>query len=238
MSTSPARLLAAIAERTGAAGVIAGPPGTGKSALLDNLERRARAAGWLTRAPSASASQRHVPYAAIRDLFDPAPALLDAPERPIAETALALGRHCAALAGHAPVALLVDDAQWADRASLKVLAHLASRTGDLPLLVVLATRPHAGDARPDVPTIFGALGAVEPIRLERRGTRDEAATAWAGVQAGTLSADVCAALACSALAQNPRSLTAIRTLILTDRVAEAAAGDRPPPQARSGAARG
>ncbi|WP_028062274.1 ATP-binding protein [Solirubrobacter soli] len=213
MSTSPARLLAAIADRTGATGVIAGPPGSGKSALLDNLERRARAAGWITRRASHVASERHVPYTAIRALFDEPLS----PERSIAETGLALSWHCASIARHAPIALLVDDAQWADRASLKVLAQLARRASDLPLLVVLATRPHAGDATPDVASIFGG----ERIRLERRGTRDEAATAWHGLQTGTLSADVCAALARSALLQNPHSLEALHTLILTDRVSEA-----------------
>jgi hypothetical protein len=145
VSTSPARLLAAIAERTGAAGVIAGPPGSGRSALLDNLERRPRAAGWLTRRSSHDPSDRHVPYVAIRALFGHMPEDL---ERPIAETFLELNWQCAALARRAPVALLGDDAQWADRASLKALAHLARRVHDLPLLVVLATRP---DATPDVP---------------------------------------------------------------------------------------
>ena len=67
-----------------------------------------------------------------------------------------------------------------------MLAHLARRTGDLPLLVVLATRPRTGH-EPDVPSIFAAVEDVEPIRLERRGTRDVAATAWAGLQAGTLA---------------------------------------------------
>jgi putative protein kinase ArgK-like GTPase of G3E family len=56
VSTSPARLLSAITESTGAAAVITGPRGSGKSALLDNLERRARAAGWLTRRASHDAS--------------------------------------------------------------------------------------------------------------------------------------------------------------------------------------
>jgi hypothetical protein len=164
VSTSPARLLAAIAESTGAAAVIAGPPGSGKSTLLDNLRRRASAAGWLTRRATLTAGERHVPYAAIRELFDPVPALLESPEQPISETALSLYWHCASLAREAPVALFIDDAQWADRASLKVLAQLARRTGTLPLLVVLATRPRDGTADPDVPAIFATV--ADPVRLE------------------------------------------------------------------------
>ena len=102
MSTSPARLLSAISESTGAAAVITGSRRSGKSALLEQLERRARAAGWLTRRATHTASERFVPYTAIRALFDPAPPLLDSPARPIAETALGLYWHCASIARHAP----------------------------------------------------------------------------------------------------------------------------------------
>jgi hypothetical protein len=223
VSTSPARLLSAITQSTGAAAVITGTPGSGKSALLEQLERRARAAGWLTRRATHRADERFVPYTAVRALFDPAPPLLDSPTRPIAETALALYWHCASIARHAPVALFVDDAQWADRASLKVLAQLARRTGNLPLIVVLATRPHAGDGDPDVPAIFGSVTGVEHVLMERRAKRNEADGAWAGLQGGGLSADLCAVLARSALVHDPCSLKALRTLILTDRVAEAEA---------------
>jgi hypothetical protein len=76
VSTSPARLLSAIAGRSGAASVVAGPPGAGKSALLDDLERRARAAGWRARRAAHAPNRRFVPYGALRDLFDPHPALL------------------------------------------------------------------------------------------------------------------------------------------------------------------
>ena len=43
--------------------------------------------------------------------------------------------------GH-PVALIVDDAHWADAPSLRLLTHLANRVHDLPLLLVVATRPN------------------------------------------------------------------------------------------------
>ena len=39
-----------------------------------------------------------------------------------------------------PLALFVDDAQWADQPSLDVLAYLARRIDDLPLLLVVASR--------------------------------------------------------------------------------------------------
>ncbi|MBV6702935.1 AAA family ATPase [Kitasatospora aureofaciens] len=43
-----------------------------------------------------------------------------------------------------PVALVVDDAHWADTASVRWLEYLARRLGGLPLLLVLAGRPDAG----------------------------------------------------------------------------------------------
>jgi hypothetical protein len=168
VSTSPARLFAAIVSRDGAAAVIHGPSGAGKSAVLANLERRAAAAGWRTHRASRDATERYVPYAAVRALLDPAPALLDVATRPIAETALSLYWHCAGLTRQSPIALFVDDAQWADRASLKVLAQLARRTSKLQLLIVLATRPPGDDADPDVPAVFGALPGVESVCLQSR----------------------------------------------------------------------
>jgi DNA-binding CsgD family transcriptional regulator len=48
------------------------------------------------------------------------------------------------LAEHAPLALFVDDAHWADEQSLRFLVHLLGRLGDQPVAVVVAAR--AGEA--------------------------------------------------------------------------------------------
>ena len=45
------------------------------------------------------------------------------------------------LADRAPVLVLVDDCQWADRDSLRFLAYLAQRIDGLPMAIVLASRP-------------------------------------------------------------------------------------------------
>jgi hypothetical protein len=45
------------------------------------------------------------------------------------------------LAQGAPVLLAIDDLHWADRPSLRYVLHLASRISELPILLVLATRP-------------------------------------------------------------------------------------------------
>ncbi|MBE7188234.1 AAA family ATPase, partial [Jatrophihabitans endophyticus] len=51
------------------------------------------------------------------------------------------------LAAEGPLLLTVDDAQWCDDPSLRFLAYLARRLADLPVLLVVATRPdgHPGD---------------------------------------------------------------------------------------------
>jgi DNA-binding CsgD family transcriptional regulator len=48
---------------------------------------------------------------------------------------------CANLAAERPLALIVDDAHWADIASLRFLAFLLPRLEELPLAVLLAARP-------------------------------------------------------------------------------------------------
>ena len=48
---------------------------------------------------------------------------------------------CSAIAERRPLALVVDDAQWADRSSLEVLSYLARRVDDLPLLLLSAPAP-------------------------------------------------------------------------------------------------
>jgi AAA ATPase domain len=55
---------------------------------------------------------------------------------------------CANLAAERPLALVVDDAQWADGASLCFLAFLLPRLEELPIAVLLGARPaEAGESR-------------------------------------------------------------------------------------------
>ena len=50
---------------------------------------------------------------------------------------------CANLAADAPLLVCVDDAQWSDEPSLSFLGFLARRLEDLPVALVLGTRPRA-----------------------------------------------------------------------------------------------
>ena len=56
---------------------------------------------------------------------------------------------CARLAEAIPLALLVDDAHWADEPSLRFLDYLEARLDELPACAILAVR--TGEARPRKP---------------------------------------------------------------------------------------
>jgi DNA-binding CsgD family transcriptional regulator len=55
---------------------------------------------------------------------------------------------CAGRAAAGPLAVVVDDAHWADSASLKFLVYLSRRLRSLPVALLLAARPAALSTRP------------------------------------------------------------------------------------------
>ena len=55
---------------------------------------------------------------------------------------------CAGIGARRPLALIVDDAHWADRASLQTFAYIARRIEDLPVLLVLGARDGTRARRP------------------------------------------------------------------------------------------
>jgi len=160
--------LAALAAAVEAAGlrdgrlvVIEAGAGVGKTSLLQRTAQGARDAGFQVLQARAVELEHDLPFgvvrqllapeAARRELHEPAafalPALgLAAPDREVDDplpTALhGLHALCSELAARRPTALAIDDVHWADHASLRFLAYLARRLGDLPLLLVLATRPN------------------------------------------------------------------------------------------------
>lgn len=77
------------------------------------------------------------------------------------------------LVERAPLALLIDDVQWCDDATLEWLLYLVRRSERLPLLVVVATRP----GEPGAPTALLELVAAEPVaRTHELSALGEAAT--------------------------------------------------------------
>jgi DNA-binding CsgD family transcriptional regulator/tetratricopeptide (TPR) repeat protein len=72
---------------------------------------------------------------------------------------------CANLAGAGPLCLVVDDAHWADAASLRYLAFLLTRLEELDIALVVATRPP--EARTDAELLTAVMtdSSAEVVRL-------------------------------------------------------------------------
>ena len=162
--------------------------GLGKTALLERGAALAEDAGCLVRRAAPGPLERHFPFGVIRALLE-AP-LRDAPRperaRLLDGAAAAAGRlllegtaprgdaivlvaHsvlwlCSALAEQRPLALVIDDAQWADRASLEVLAYLARRLEDFPLLLLVGARTGDPEAEADLLTLLGSARAATVLR--------------------------------------------------------------------------
>ena len=145
--------------RAGRSGVlaIAGEAGIGKSALLVYAEQQAAGMNML-RARGVQ-SEAHIPFAGLFELLRPALSWIDQipdPQATALESALALrpaasapGRFAvgaatlsllAAYSEKAPVAVLVDDAQWLDGSSADAMLFAFRRLVADPVAVVLAVR--------------------------------------------------------------------------------------------------
>ncbi len=185
-----------VAAGNGGVVVLEAPAGLGKSALLEHGAALAEDAGCLVRRAVPGPLERHFAFGVIRALLE-AP-LRDAPDQERARllegAAGAAGRlllegtvpagdptmviaHsvlwlCSALADRQPLALVIDDAQWADRPSLEVLSYLARRIEDLPLLITLGARADDPDAPSDLLSLIGGVRSatvVHPRPLTLRG---------------------------------------------------------------------
>jgi DNA-binding NarL/FixJ family response regulator len=176
--------------------VVAAPAGLGKTALLDHAARAAAAAGCVLRHAAPGPLERHFGFGVVRTLLEgplrdadeqrrarltegaaaPAGALLLDGVAPEAHDTMAIAHSvlwlCSALADERPLALVVDDAHWADRPSLEVLAYLARRIVELPLLIVLGARADDPEAASDLLSQIGGTRAatvLHPQPLTRQG---------------------------------------------------------------------
>ena len=158
--------LAALAAGTdagvGSLVVVEGPGGIGKSVLLDEAVAAAEEEGlWVLRARALELESSFA-FGIALQLFEPALAALDPEEREqllggsagLAAPLLAPGTAplpsqphdfsvihgvywlAANLAERRPLALLVDDAHWADEPSLRLCSYLAQRVDELPIALV------------------------------------------------------------------------------------------------------
>jgi DNA-binding CsgD family transcriptional regulator len=143
----------------GAALVVRGEPGIGKSALVAEAVRAAARQGTLVLSASGVQSEADLPFAGLHQLLRPVMTCLDRlPPRQqtalgaafgtadtttpepflIALAALQLLSEVAAARG--PVVLIAEDAQWLDRPTADALAFIARRVESDPFLLLTAIR--------------------------------------------------------------------------------------------------
>jgi DNA-binding CsgD family transcriptional regulator/tetratricopeptide (TPR) repeat protein len=138
------RALDATRAGTGAAVLVAGQAGIGKTRLTSELARRARAAGFeVLLGRSIDLVGTELPYQpfaeALRPLGEPWQADRQAPgsQLRVFEETLALLTGCAAAA---PVLLVLEDLHWADTSTLDLVVFLAHNLGDRPVLLLVTCR--------------------------------------------------------------------------------------------------
>jgi len=159
--------------------LVEGPPGIGKTALLEAARERARRSGALVLAARGGELERHFPYGVVRQLFEPvllaapAPArrrLLAGPARlaaPIvagegevvnesgSEESAAFGlMHglywlTVNVSAQSATLIVVDDTQWADGPSLRFLLYLARRLEGTRVTLLLSARSEDGVSEPE-----------------------------------------------------------------------------------------
>src|SRR5215475_10641022 len=156
------RLIEAVSAGESRALVVRGEPGVGKTALLDYVARRA-AAYRVVRAMGVQ-SEMELAFAGLHQVCAPMLDRLERlplPQREALETAF--GINCGPVpdrfliglavlgllseaAAERPLVCLVDDAQWLDEASFRVLGFVARRLLAEPVLLLMAAR-ETGDPR-------------------------------------------------------------------------------------------
>ena len=177
--------LRATIDGDGSVLAIRGAAGVGKTSLLRAVAERAQARGM--RVLGATAGRLEIAYAfgVARQLLERELVTATSDERaqllagPARLGALALAEHdgdavvtdlssghvhglywlIANLSADRPLLLWVDDLQWCDLGSLQFLTYLARRVSDLPVLIVVATRP---DAHPLDQQTFATLTEAQP----------------------------------------------------------------------------
>lgn len=116
--------------------IVRGEPGIGKTELLRATRRYATAAGLMVRSGRATELEQDVPLAGLSAM-----GLAPAHGQPDWQWAQSAAESLSAAAGDRAVALLVDDAHWADPATVDALAILLSRPPRIPAVLVITTRP-------------------------------------------------------------------------------------------------
>jgi DNA-binding CsgD family transcriptional regulator len=184
--------------------LVEGEAGIGKTALLDAAADVARRAEMETLAAHGTELEREFAWGVARQLYEPAlrsasterradllsgAAALAAPILGLAETAPAVAPAPAATVGvnhglywltanlsdRCPLLVVVDDAHWADPATLLFAAYLGRRVDELPVLVALGLRSaEPGAPRPLIEALreLPTVERITPEPLSLSGTAE------------------------------------------------------------------
>jgi DNA-binding CsgD family transcriptional regulator len=175
----------------GSTAVLEGPAGIGKTALLGEATRRADGLGFSVLRGGGARLEREYAFGVVRqlfvpavgprsgsaDLFEGAARLAAIPlglVRPTDELAEMAGDASAAMHGlfwltanlaeRSPLLVAVDDAHWGDAMSLRFALYLGRRVDDLPVVLLIVTRPIAEQADNDPLIQLGSLPGVTRLR--------------------------------------------------------------------------
>ena len=175
--------------------LLEGLPGIGKTRLVLAAGRRGRELGLATLSGRGSELEREFAYGLVRQLFEAQLVAALAPERAelLAGAAGRVARlfnvptlhddagdalldpsfgilHglywlCANLSRRCPLLLCIDDAHWADQASLRFLNYLGPRLAELPIAVVAAAWPSDSREGSSLLPALAADGSAEVLTL-------------------------------------------------------------------------
>jgi len=177
----------------GQVALIEGEPGIGKTRFANQMLRRMVISGGRAWVVSCNAATQRIPYSGVADLLrdnltadiswtdDPdlaflssksGEALVEAPERrhrlvQKLTTIVELG------ASKAPLAIFVDDVQWADEFTSLLLTYWSFRLRELPVLLMLATR--IGDTNSPPEWLVTEFSTTHKIVLQPLNAEDSAA---------------------------------------------------------------
>jgi DNA-binding CsgD family transcriptional regulator len=169
---------------------IEGAPGIGKTSLLEETAELAEADGMAVLRARGGVMESDFALGVVVQLLAPAveeltggerdrlfagaaglarPLFEEGPDRAAAEDRLFARLHglhwlCARLADERPLALLVDDAHWADEQSLRFLVYLEARIEEIPACVVLTLRTGETAAAPEALSELTEADRLEVVR--------------------------------------------------------------------------
>jgi len=154
-------LLTALLDRVadeGSALILSGPPGIGKSRLLEETVAAARGRGMAVLSATGVESEAQIPFSGLHQLLRPvreraadllpgqraaldaAFGLTDGSPPELFAIAMAVLDLLSEVAAETPLLVIAEDAHWLDRSSAEVLAFVARRLGSEPIVLLAAVR--------------------------------------------------------------------------------------------------